>query len=67
MTPKLKKISSKNANKYFLDSSILIDIIKKKEHFFEIERSSCDLGKNNPLLALEISLRRCERLGVFRK
>ncbi len=49
------------------DKDILKDIITTKDRIFVIEHKNNNQEKNNPLLQIEIAIRKCERFGLFSK
>ena len=68
MKSKLIRINEKEFRAYFDDSFILSYIKSKKESVLKlVEFKPSHNERIDPLLDLEISLRKCDRLGVFRK
>lgn len=68
MKSKLKKLNEKEIRNYLPDVAILSRVKGKKDPvLWLVEAKRSTDTRIDPLLDLEISLRKCERLGVFRK
>lgn len=62
----LIELRPKDAKKFIIDTKIISDIIQKKETVLKANNIKKPIPCN-PLLKIEISLAKCERLGVFRE
>ena len=69
----LKKISPTEFNALNLDKCTLKEVTARRERVYmlisneKVENKNKQTHIENPLIKLEISLRKCERLGVFKK
>ena len=63
---KLRKLKIKEADDLFIDSSLLSRVRNKKENvlIFEGARKT---KKIDPILDIELSVYKCERVGFFKK
>lgn len=63
---KLRKLKIKEADDLFIDSSLLSRVRNKKENvlIFEGVRKT---KKIDPILDIELSVYKCERVGFFKK
>lgn len=66
MTSKLKEISSEELHEVVHDAVVLRGIERDDLRVFVVTTKQRD-DKEAPLVDIEISLRKCERLGVFGK
>ena len=64
MSRNLKKISIEKAKDIIQDKEVLKILNKSEEPIYELSYQIS--SKVDPLVALEISLRRCKRVGVFK-
>ncbi len=61
---KLKEVKKNEFGNYFPNKEDVKFVIKNNEEVFELPNSFEE--KTNPLVDVEISLRRCERVGFFK-
>lgn len=66
MSPKLKKITCEEARSVIVDKNVLKLVVNRKEPVFII-KSRISQDKKEPLLEVEVALRKCERVGLFSK
>ncbi len=66
MKNKIKIISSRNSIREKICDEEIFKNIKSEESIFYVD-AKMENQETNPLLDIELALRRCERVGVFRK
>lgn len=61
----LKRVEISEIGEIIPDKDAVKFVIAKDEHVFTSGKSVSQIGKDDPILEIEIALRRCERTGVF--
>ncbi len=64
---KLKQIETRELEGIIIDKSIVKEIKETKEPVYKISSSaSTEIKNSNQLINIEIALRRCRRVGIFK-
>lgn len=65
---RLREVTIKEAKEFIPDKDVLRAVIDSGEPVLKVSGNvAISKSKNDELIELEVALRKCERLGVFRK
>ncbi|TRZ80563.1 hypothetical protein D4R86_04110 [bacterium] len=68
MKSNLKEIKIEEAKNIIIDKDILKQVREDREPIFKVDRVGLQQNEtSDSLVELEIALRKCERVGVFKK